>query len=438
MEEHRQEWNPGPEQADSVSAGNPRGAPSPQSGRRVAQWLPTRRSGRQGVFENIMCREHDDGAGGDVNPAEAKRMAERYFGPPPASPARCIPRSAAAGAQDNDSDSPTSLAMIAYKRPRYDKDDAVFDMLQFISPAATRDALQGNGGGQADCRRQVGATFPNGRYRICTVFFLWRGRRAHAGRKPEGARCLLARLKSQRWMPDLAAGCDADAGRCWRSTATAVWLGCGLHSASYGDWRKPFTPSAISTGDGRRRSGWPKTTSFSQPTAYTGLPAQTRPQPAVAACNESRNRAATAGSAERPVAGTLRWPASPRAAGRAAPLPFQPNPGQERSPPRRRRPKTSFLRCGPFLAQRGAGSAAQWHAAVPAEDHELPVINGAARIRTGACLTRPPRSGWRPLRCGDARREAPRKDREQLNATENWRRAWKAALTKLRGRFPLH
>src|SRR5271157_5327080 len=74
---------------------------------------------------------------GDVNPAEARRMAERYFGPlkarplPPVIHTKEPPQP---GPKTADVISPSQpIAVTGYKRPdQYDKDDPVFDVLELI------------------------------------------------------------------------------------------------------------------------------------------------------------------------------------------------------------------------------------------------------------------------------------------------------------------
>ena len=74
---------------------------------------------------------------GDVNPAEARRMAEQYFGPLPARPLPPLLHTVEPpqpGPKTAIVDSPGQpLLFVGYKRPdQYDPDDAVFDVIQMI------------------------------------------------------------------------------------------------------------------------------------------------------------------------------------------------------------------------------------------------------------------------------------------------------------------
>src|SRR5207302_1513538 len=97
-----------------------------------------RRSDAKAFFEKYYVPANITvGIVGDVNPAEAKRLAERYFGVLPARPLPPLPRT-----KEPPQAGPKTvvleyqaqpLAMIGYKRPdQYDKDDEVFDVIQLI------------------------------------------------------------------------------------------------------------------------------------------------------------------------------------------------------------------------------------------------------------------------------------------------------------------
>ena len=81
---------------------------------------------------------------GDVNPAEARRLAERYFGPLPKRPLPPLVHTEEPpqpGPKIVVVDSPSQpILMIGYKRPdQYDKDDPVFDIIsEILSGGATR------------------------------------------------------------------------------------------------------------------------------------------------------------------------------------------------------------------------------------------------------------------------------------------------------------
>jgi len=116
---------------------------------------------------------------GDVNPAEAKRLAEKYFGPLPARPLPPVitteePKQE--GPKRVEIISPTQpLLFIGYKRPsQYDKDDAVFDVISTILASGRTGLLY------KDMVRDkklslvsiCGPTYPAGKYPALFLFFL--------------------------------------------------------------------------------------------------------------------------------------------------------------------------------------------------------------------------------------------------------------------------
>ena len=253
-----------------------------------------RRSGAKAFFEKYYVPGNMTMAlVGDVNPAEAKRMAERYFGPMPAKPLPSILHTGEPpqpGPKMTMVDSPTQpMAMIAYKRPsQYDKDDPVFDMLQLILSSGRTGMLYKE---MVEDKRisqaaQAGATFPNGRYPNLFVFFLAPSPGHTLDENQRALDDLLARLKAKK--------VDAETlqrARTQTRASVVRMLGgnsglaklLALHSASYGDWRKLFT--AIDdlnkvTADDVQRVAQTCFVAVNRTIAYTGLPNQTRQQPA--------------------------------------------------------------------------------------------------------------------------------------------------------------
>ena len=116
---------------------------------------------------------------GDVNPADAKRMAERYFGPLPARP---LPP--AVHTQEPPQPGPKvaivesatqPIVMIGYKWPdQNDKDDAVFDVIQIILAHGRTGLMHKNlvEEKKIALTAQAAATFPGGRYANLFTFFL--------------------------------------------------------------------------------------------------------------------------------------------------------------------------------------------------------------------------------------------------------------------------
>jgi len=187
---------------------------------------------------------------GDVNPADARQMAERYFGSMPARPlpplvhAEEPPQSGPKTAVVGGASQP--LVLIGYKRPdQLHRDDIVLDVIQLIlSNGRTgllyRELTQDKGIAQA----QVQSTYPGGRYPNLFLFLL----------APQGSHTL---EESQKALEDLLARFEskpvdgetlarvklqARAGVVRRLDSNAD-LAALLpnYYASYGDWRKLFT-----------------------------------------------------------------------------------------------------------------------------------------------------------------------------------------------------
>jgi predicted Zn-dependent peptidase len=230
---------------------------------------------------------------GDVNPAETKRMAERYFGPLPAKPLPSIVHTEEppqGGPKMTIVDSPTQpVAMVAYKRPsQYDKDDSIFDMLQFILSSGRtgmlyKDMVEDKRISQA---AQAAATFPNGRYPNLFVFFLVPSVGHTLDENQKALDDLLARLKSKKVEAETLqrARTQTRAGvvRMLGSNSGLAKL-LALYSASYGDWRKMFTSiDDIDkvTADDVQRVAQQYFVPLNRTIGYTGPPIQTRPQPA--------------------------------------------------------------------------------------------------------------------------------------------------------------
>ncbi len=229
---------------------------------------------------------------GDVNPAEAKRMAERYFGPLPAKPLPPIAHTEEPpqpGPKMTTVDSPTQpMAMVAFKRPaERDKDDPVFDMLQFILSTGRTGMLYKE---MVEERRlsqavQAVSTFPDGRYPNLFLFFLAPAQGHTLDENAMALDNLLARLKAKKMDAETLqrARTQARAGvlRLLGSNSSLAKL-LALYSASYGDWRKMFTSiNDIDkvTADDVQRVAQKYFVAINRTTAYTGPPNQTRPQP---------------------------------------------------------------------------------------------------------------------------------------------------------------
>jgi predicted Zn-dependent peptidase len=188
---------------------------------------------------------------GDLNPAEAKRMAERYFGPMAARPLPPVLHTQEppqAGQKITIVQSPSQpLCVIGYKRPdEYDKDDAVFDIIQLILSSGRTGLLYKE---MVEEKRlslaaQAGATFPDGRYPNLFLFFLAPAKGHTVEDNQKALDDLLERFKAKK--------VDAETlARAKTQTRALVIRRLGSNSglasaltmyyASYGDWRKLFT-----------------------------------------------------------------------------------------------------------------------------------------------------------------------------------------------------
>jgi len=187
---------------------------------------------------------------GDVNPADARQMAERYFGPMPArplpplihteEPVQAGPKTAFVGGGSQ------PLVLIGYKRPdQLHRDDIVLDVIQLIlangrTGLLYRELTQDKGVAQA----QVQSTFPGGRYPNLFVFLL----------APQGSHTL---EESQKALEDLLARFESKPVDAETLARVKLQARAGIvrrldnngglaallpnYYASYGDWRKLFT-----------------------------------------------------------------------------------------------------------------------------------------------------------------------------------------------------
>lgn len=191
------------------------------------------------------------GIAGDVDPAEAKRLAEKYFSRLPRRPLPPLvhtvePRQE--GEKRVDVASPSQpLLVIAYKRPdQYSPDDAVLDVLS--------DVLSGGRTGiiykelvrdkQIALAAESVSTFPSGKYPSLFLFFVVPSAGHTVEENEKAIYAIIERVKSQpvdaeailrvktKLRADLIRRLDSNSG-----------LAAELPSyyANYGDWRKLFT-----------------------------------------------------------------------------------------------------------------------------------------------------------------------------------------------------
>ena len=191
------------------------------------------------------------GIAGDVNPAEAKRLAEKYFGQLPAGPLPPLVTTVEPkqeGPKHVDVNSPSQpLLFIGYKRPdQYDKDDPVFDVISTILSSGRTGILYKDM--VRDKKLSVAAvavpTYPAGKYPNLFLFFLAPSAgRTNAENEKEFYEVLekfknekvddatLARVKTKA-RAGLIRELDSNSGLASQLTS---------YYNSYGDWRKLFT-----------------------------------------------------------------------------------------------------------------------------------------------------------------------------------------------------
>jgi len=188
---------------------------------------------------------------GDVDPAEAKRLAEKYFGPMPARPrppAVVTQEPPQAGAKQAEVASPSQpLLVLGYKRPdQYDKDDPVLDVIQLILSGGRtglmyRDLVQEK---RLSLAAEAVSTYPGGKYPNLFVFFLVPSMGHTTSENLKALDDLLARFESKP--PDaeeLARAKTQARAEVIRRLANNAGLADLLANAymNYGDWRKLFT-----------------------------------------------------------------------------------------------------------------------------------------------------------------------------------------------------
>jgi predicted Zn-dependent peptidase len=188
---------------------------------------------------------------GDVNPADAKRLAERYFNPLPARP--LPPRlhteePPQPGPKTAVVDSPTQpIVAIGYKRPdEFSPDDPVFDVISLILSSGRTGLLYKELVQEKKLAlvAQAAATYPDGHYPNLFVFFLVPSVGHSVDEDVKAFDDLLGRFKAGKVDAETLARVKtkARAGvirRLDNNAGLAQVL--ATYQASYGDWRKLFT-----------------------------------------------------------------------------------------------------------------------------------------------------------------------------------------------------
>ncbi len=188
---------------------------------------------------------------GDVNAAEAKRMAEKYFSPLPARPApppihtEELPQHGQRTIAVESQGQP--IAAIGYPRPnQVDKDDPVFDALAILlsngrTSLLYKDLVQEK---RLALAAQCTPTFPDGRYPNLFVFLLVPAQGHTIEENQTELDAVLARLAAQKTDDATMARVNAKVragviGQLDNNDGLAALL--TRYYAGYGDWRKLFT-----------------------------------------------------------------------------------------------------------------------------------------------------------------------------------------------------
>jgi predicted Zn-dependent peptidase len=229
---------------------------------------------------------------GDVIAADARHLAERYFGPMSARP---TPPLVTTGEPPQPGPktvviemSGPPLTMIGYKRPsQFDKDDLPLDLIQILLSQGRTGMLYNELVQEKRLARhaQAIATNPDGRFSNLFVFLLapTEGHTVEENRR--ALEDLLERFKANGPDPLPLARAKAQErasliGRMTSNRELARWL--ALYSASYGDWRRLFTTLdglSLVTPQDVRRAASRYFVATGRTTVYSVLPGQSDAPP---------------------------------------------------------------------------------------------------------------------------------------------------------------
>jgi predicted Zn-dependent peptidase len=231
---------------------------------------------------------------GDVDPADARRMAERYFGPLAARPLPPLLHTTEPPQTGNKTvvvDSPSQpLVFIGYKRPdQNDPDDPVFDCLQLILSTGRTSILYQElvQDKKLAINAVTAATYPDGRYPNTFVFFLVPAVGHTVDENQKALDDLLAKFESTRVDDETLSRAKTKArASVIRRLADNAGLANLLttYYANYGDWRKLFTAlddvNKVTAADVQRVAlkyfaGRPRTVAYIR----TQLPVPAGPRP---------------------------------------------------------------------------------------------------------------------------------------------------------------
>ena len=187
---------------------------------------------------------------GDINAAEAKTMAAKYFGSWTARPLPLLLRTSEPpqpGPKVVTMESPQNpIAVVGYKRPgETDKDDAAFDLLRIILGEGKGGLLQKELIADKRLAQRVDAiaAFPAGRYPSLFVFVLVPAPGHSVEENQKALEEFLNRLKLQPWETNILTRARAQARAIYLnhlagSSGLAAML--ASYEGSYGDWHKLF------------------------------------------------------------------------------------------------------------------------------------------------------------------------------------------------------
>jgi predicted Zn-dependent peptidase len=188
---------------------------------------------------------------GDVDPAEARRLAEKYFGPMPARPMPPELRTIEPpqqGPRTVELDIPAQIMVaVGFKRPSYlDKDDAALDVLHAIlgngsSGMAWRVLVQEK---KVASAMQIRPSYPDGRYQNLFIFFAAPAAGFSVDQLQKAIDDLVGRFRVQKVSLDelneAKAQTQAQEYERLASNATVAEM-LAIHTAVYGDWKKLYT-----------------------------------------------------------------------------------------------------------------------------------------------------------------------------------------------------
>jgi predicted Zn-dependent peptidase len=188
---------------------------------------------------------------GDVNPGEARRLAEKYFDPLPKRPMPPLVHTLEppqAGPKRAEVESPSQpFLILGYKRPdQYDKDDPVFDVISGLltegrTSLLERDMVRDK---KLALQVQTQGSFPDSRYPNLFIAFIVPNMGHTVAENEKEFTEMLAQFKSKPVDPVALQRVKANArAGLIRSLDSNSRLAALLPAfyAAYGDWRKLFT-----------------------------------------------------------------------------------------------------------------------------------------------------------------------------------------------------